>query len=60
MKCQNLDFLRLEISTNPKIEKIANTLRAQGGAKLDVQLIKGLDNEPPSKKSSKPKKTKKG
>ena len=36
-----------------------NNLKAQGGATLDVQLIKGLDNET-KEKPVKQKKTKKG
>ncbi len=54
------DSLAIESTANIKGNLYYNTLRAQGGAKLDVQLIKGLDNEQPSKKSSKPKKAKKG
>ena len=53
------DTLAIESTAKIKGNLYYNNLKAQGGATLDVQLIKGLDNEN-KEKSSKQKKTKKG
>ena len=53
------DTLAIESTAKIKGNLHYNNLKAQGGATLDVQLIKGLDNEI-KEKSSKQKKTKKG
>ena len=52
------DTLAIESTAKIKGNLHYNTLRAQGGAKLDVQLIKGLDEEK-AKASPKPSKTRK-
>ena len=53
------DTLAIESTAKIKGNLHYNNLKAQGGATLDVQLIKGLDNEN-KEKSTKQKKTKKG
>ena len=53
------DTLAIESTAKIKGNLHYNNLKAQGGATLDVQLIKGLDNET-KEKSTKQKKTKKG
>ena len=53
------DTLAIESTAKIKGNLHYNNLKAQGGATLDIQLIKGLDNEN-KEKSSKQKKTKKG
>ena len=53
------DTLAIESTANIKGNLHYNVLKAQGGAKLDVQLIKGLDNEKTTLKPTKPTKSKK-
>ena len=53
------DTLAIESTAKIKGNLHYNNLKAQGGATLDIQLIKGLDNEN-KEKSTKQKKTKKG
>ena len=53
------DTLAIESTAKIKGNLHYNNLKAQGGAKLDVELIKGLDNEN-IEKPQKQKKTKKG
>ena len=53
------DTLAIESTAKIKGNLHYNNLKAQGGATLDVQLIKGLDEET-KEKPQKPKKTKKG
>ena len=53
------DTLAIESTAKIKGNLHYNNLKAQGGAKLDVELIKGLDNEN-NEKPQKQKKTKKG
>ena len=53
------DTLAIESTAKIKGNLHYNNLKAQGGATLDVELIKGLDNEN-KEKSTKQKKTKKG
>ena len=53
------ESLAIESSANIKGNLYYNNLKAQGGANLDVQLIKGLDNEI-KEKPLKQKKVKKG
>ena len=53
------DTLAIESTAKIKGNLHYNNLKAQGGAKLDVQLIKGLDNEN-NEKPPKQKKAKKG
>ena len=53
------DTLAIESTAKIKRNLHYNNLKAQGGAALDVQLIKGLDNETKDK-PPKQKKTKKG
>ena len=52
------DTLAIESTANIRGNLHYNTLRAQGGAKLDVQLIKGLDDEKTNIKTPKKKKKK--
>ena len=56
------DTLAIESTAKIKGTLHYNTLRAQGGAQLDVQLVKGLDEDKVkvSSKSQKQKKNKKG